>query len=350
MQNASGSVDLGNRRVRGTKPDAGAAAPEASVATQRRDNARAARDGARPSSSDARGMVRAKKLTLADELALDAMTGPERNDRRNSKTERVTEIGKLLREGIDRTADLAGGSDDDTGAQGGPDGAEQETANDAPQTLETLAESLGVEVADLWQVEFNDGAGKTRTLGELKDLLKSNVDIDARELEFSERKSADENELMKQRQELEFVLSSLPKTAITPELKARATAERERVLKRERDRTLAAIAEWQKPEVEKAERAKIGEWITQFGFGAGDLSRMFDHRMLKLLRDSWQRHERVKAALEKVKEQKDTGAAPPAERGQRRRASAGPKLPPNASRTEKVAAVAELLRKGIHQE
>jgi hypothetical protein len=125
----------------------------------------------------------------------------------------------------------------------------------------------------------------------------------------------------------------------------RATAERQRVLELERTRTHEAIPEWRKPGVEKAERESIGEWMTQYGYSKRSIEQFFDHRMLKMLRDSWQRYERVQAALAKAKEVKGGGAREPSRAaGGGRPAARAPQLGPNASRTQKVAAVAQLLR------
>jgi hypothetical protein len=342
------SPNLGNKRVRGTKPggDAPAAGGDATAA-ERRAAALAQRQARSQSVADGNHTpLYAGKRTRAAELHSDAGDAGELELERplKSKSQKVAAVAELLRDGFDD--DDAGDGADELEAGDEPGDAGQETGNEPrAQTLDAIAETLGVDVADLWDAEFRDSAGKTHKLGALKDLLQANTDHDARELEFAERKSADENDLMRQRQELDYILRSLPKAAVTPELTTRAKAERDRVLKLEAERIAAAIPEWRNAETRRTERTAIGEWMRQYGFGAGDLERMFDHRMQKLLRDSWQRQERVNKALAKVKEQRGAPSRPARAQNGQRRAKA-PTIGPNATRTEKVSAVAHLLRSG----
>lgn len=357
MTSSNGSQpNLSNRRVRGAKPEgASTSSSENGLADQlraagleRRQAAIAARkNGAAPIADGDKTPIFQKKTKMQQRAAeepgeLESVANLPK--KRRSAKDVQAEVARILREGIEADDALERVADEEDGDQEPGDSDREDGEEPQSQELEAIAEALGVEVSDLWEsVTFRTKDGKTRKLGELKDVLQSTVDLDAREIEFGERKSSEENDLLRRRQELDFILRSLPKTAVTPELEARAVAERKRVIKLEAERTLEAIPDWKKEEVRTKERAAIGQWMTQYGFSPSDVDRLLDHRMLKLLRDSWQRYERVTKALAKVKEQKNDGGTKPARSNQGRRPSV-PKLGPNATTTERVAAVAAILR------
>jgi hypothetical protein len=237
--------------------------------------------------------------------------------------------------------------DDDDDAEGDDDGKPEDTAGDgkkrAPKDFKKLAKRLGIEVDELWKVPFTDSQGKQRTLGDLKDQLAKDTDNEARELEFSERRTSTENDLLRAQQDLAWIFSRLPQSARTPEMQQRAHADRERVRKAEEARTLQAIPDWQSAERRKADTEGITAYLAQYGFTAGEVQRFVDHRMWKMLRDSWVRSERVKAALEKVRENKKAARKPskPAK-------SAAPSKPAKVDWTSpkgaKVSQIGALLR------
>lgn len=330
MNGSSMQPNIANKRVR-KAPGTAPTPPHTSSGESEAETGRAANGRA----------ARAEALAGRAPQGGDAGELEQRAPR--SKTEKVAMIGDLLRNGLE--GDTGGGDAGDEGNEGMPNDLDPEAGESKSLKLATVAEALGVEVADLYELlELDDVGGKTLTLGALKDLAKEASDLEGSRLEFSELKASEENDLLRRKQELDYILRSLPKTAVTPEVVARATAERTRVLELERARTLEAIPDWKKPGVEKAERAKIGEFMTQYGYDKKSIDQMFDHRMVKLLRDSWQRFERVQDALAKVKEQKAGNAREPSRAGGAPRQPRAVKLGPNAGRTEKVAAIAELLR------
>lgn len=322
---ATNGVDLGNRRVR--QPVGKDASSSSPPANDRVANARARR--AEAEGEPASDMVQRR---------------PPPETTLKTQTQKVAAIAELLRNGFDDA-----GEGDDAGELGTADSTAGDDGPEAEQTksrkIDDIAEALGVDLAELWEsTEYTDPRGNTRKLGELKDLATANVDHDARELEFLTRKSAGENELMVQRQELDYILRNIPKAALTPELKARAVAERDRIVKEQRALTVKAIPAWSNAATEKKDRAAIAERMRQYGYTATDLERFHDHRMLKLLHDYTELRARVDDALAKKTEDKSGDAAPA-----RRRARTAPpvRLGPNATRTQKVAAVAQLLRTGL---
>lgn len=273
-----------------------------------------------------------------------------------SDGDRTAAIAQLLRAGEDgeddeknsdagRRGDDAArtNADDDESAEGDELGDEQERL---PKDFDELAETLGVEVSDLWGMTYRDAGGKKRTFGELKDLLAKDTDLETREHQFAERKVAAENELLRAQQDLNFIVSQMPEGSLKKAIRERAHSERERVRLREESRTLELIPEWKNEAVRDKERDGMSDYMQGYGFTGADLDRVIDHRMLKMIRDSWQRAERVKRALEKVEERgkgKNVGK-PPAKKAASARKQ--PAVDWRSPKKIKLATVTDLLVKG----
>lgn len=243
-------------------------------------------------------------------------------------------------DGVPGDGDAGENAESKAGAAG--DGGSETSKGTVPKNLAALAERLGVKVEELYEIEYSEAAGdgsRSRKLGELKDVLAKTDDLDAEELKFHEKRVKSENEVLRAREELAYVLEHLPKSQVTESLKQRAAAERDRVEKVERARTLRAIPEWTDEETEQADKDGMAEFMAGYGFHTTDVDRVNDHRLLKLLRDSWQRAERVRIALEKMTEQTAGGAKPAASS-----ASARPNSNGSAPRGNKAEAKKSLRR------
>lgn len=272
--------------------------------------------------------------------------------RRASDGDRAAAIADLLRAGDDdedsstaRVGDDASGNDadDDESAAGG----DQETGKKrAPGDFDDLAETLGVEASDLWGTTFRDAAGKTQTLGALKDLLAKDTDLETREHQFAERKVAAENELLRAQQDLNFIVSLLPEGSVKKQLRDRAATERERVRKAEETRMLEVTPEWKNAAVRDKEMDGMSGYLESYGFNRADLDRITDHRLMKMVRDSWQRAERVARALAKVEEKgkgKGVGKQPAKKSTSARRE---PSVDWRSPKKVKLATVTDLLVNG----
>jgi hypothetical protein len=288
---------------------------------------------------------------LGDATGGDAGDADEAIDwRTRTDAERVSAIAELMREGAeeesddDRSGDVA--ADEEAADEADADGEPETEKKRRPQDFDEIAETLGVEVADLWSTAFRDASGKKRTLGELKDLLAKDTDLETREHQFNERKVATENQLLRARQDLDFIVSQMPEGSLKKSIVSRAQAERERDRVIGEARTLEVIPEWRNETVRDKDRAALSAYLEEYGFDSAALDRVTDFRLVKLLRDSWQRAERVKKALERVEERgKNKGVGkPPAKRAASpRRASAVDWTSPKKA---KLAAVTDLLVKG----
>lgn len=223
-----------------------------------------------------------------------------------------------------------------------PDSGESQETVKPPKTLSELAERSGIRVEDLYAIEIpaaEDG-GESQTFGKLKDLAASESDFAGRELQFEERRVQFGNDQAKARAELEIVLKSLPEGAIKPEVLATARKEREVMLDREAVRVLDVIPEWSSDEAKRADLAGIGEHMLLYGFDKGHIEQIVDHRMLRYMRDNFNRMKLVEKALAGVKPVKRVPKGGAAKPGQ---AKPKFKVSPDSSQSDQLDAIDTLL-------
>lgn len=187
-------------------------------------------------------------------------------------------------------------------------------------TLNGLAEKLGVNVADLYGLDVGmKGDGKTVTLGQLKDLMAEKVDYDAQRLVFEENRTKQENELLRAKQELQSIVSSLPANAINPEVQAKIRAQLDTHQQQERLRALEVIPSWSDEATESNDRNGIAEHLAEYGFDGSELDRVIDHRLVKYMRDNWQRKILVDKATKQLEAIKPKAPGKPAKPATQRR-------------------------------
>lgn len=169
-----------------------------------------------------------------------------------------------------------------------------------PKVLKELAETLGLEDKDLYDIAVPMADGTTKTLGELKDAVAKQDDLSVRELQLEERRAKLEAEITQERADIEALVKLIDPKALTPkfveEVKRRAADE----AKREMQATLELIPEWQDAEVREKELAGMVEYLKGFGIPPTFLSAAPNNKLFRLVRDAWQRKARVDAALAKV--------------------------------------------------
>jgi hypothetical protein len=173
-----------------------------------------------------------------------------------------------------------------------------------PKTLTELAERLGVEVKDLYDLEIPSDKLKGLTLGKLKDHMAEREAFTTRSLKFEEDAAQKDADFSRGQLELQTLIQALPKEAITPQLREAVRQKHEAALSVERKRTLDAIPEWRDESRRTEELTAMVEYLTGFGFPTGYLAQVNDHRALKFIRTAWQREQRLRKALELVSEQK----------------------------------------------
>ena len=222
-----------------------------------------------------------------------------------------------------------------------PDSEPDESPKKAakPKDLNDLAERLGLEVKDIYAIEFPNASGETHTIGELKDLMAQESDFSRRDHDLAERKVKQENELLRAKQQLSLVLKAIPADMINRELLAKANAELEAHLGDETRKLLSIIPEWGDAVVKEADLQGMGTHMEQYGFGRAEVDRIIDHRMVKYIRDNMQREKRMAKALEDVKEVK---RLPKGQSKSRTRSAT--KAPVPTSEGERTTAIADLLK------
>jgi hypothetical protein len=179
-----------------------------------------------------------------------------------------------------------------------------------PTSLTELAETLGVEVKDLYAIKFPAAAdGKEHTVGELKDMLAERDDFNTRSLQWERDRQAKEASFRDANEQLRVLIKALPKSALSPAILEHAKKKHELSLQAERERTLNAIPEWKDELIAKADLEEISELVRSYGFNQEDVASMADHRTVQLLRDYAKLKRRVDKALAQVEEVKTQNLA-----------------------------------------
>lgn len=272
------------------------------------------------------------------------------DSRPKSRQDKIDEVVNILEGNAGKPTDGQGNLDND----GKPTGQNEDSQKPVkPTTLEAVAEALGIEVADLYDIGIGqpknaDGETETVTLGELADLAKDKVQFETDRLELDESRRKQEQKFVRAQQQLNEIISMLPKSAVSQDLVNAVAAKMADDQARERVHTLSAIPGWSDESVEETERQAMQQHMDQYGFSPNYVASIHDHKTLKYIRDNWQRQEQMERALAVMRKAKTKAQAPSAPKGKhkappepksRSSAKAGPK-----SRDAKAAAVADLLR------
>ena len=265
---------------------------------------------------------------------------------------------KSRQDKIDEVASILAGDDEKPKGDDTPDGdtppAQDEDSQKAGkqyETLDAIAEALGVEVSDLYEIAIKqapgpDGEDRSVKLGELADLAKDKGQFELDRVELAETKRKQEAKFMRAQQQLSEIINLLPARAVSKDLVNKVAEKMAADQERERTLTLSAIPEWQDEAVETTERQAIQTSLSEYGFSDGYLDSVHDHKTLKYIRDNWQRQQRMERALAAMRKRtpqaqrpgKPAGA-PKMDQGKPTRRAKGPK-----GRQQQVAAVAEILR------
>lgn len=241
------------------------------------------------------------------------------------------------------------GDDDKTDNQDDQDGGDSsETQKNAvPKSLDDLAKGLGVDVADLYNLEIPLGGDQEPiTLGALKDIGKAGSQIDLDRIEFEEQRTEFETQYRKQAQDFADLVASLPKHAVTDELIAKIHKQRAAFQEREEKLTATVIPSWSDPVVKERERAAMASYVSEFGFPDGFLDTVVDHKTTALIRDAALRKQRLSKALDQVKQVRNTGHGTTTKNSPPK--SKSKTTPPKTrSQDSKVAEVANLISSAL---
>lgn len=202
-------------------------------------------------------------------------------------------LAALLKEGESPTPPDTGESQPSVSTPAEPQGK--------PKVLKDLAERLKLEDADLYAIEVPMSNGKAMSLGALKDAAAKSEEHTVRELAFEERVAKQEAEWTRSQTELTELVSLLGPAAVKPELKAKIAAKVAADTQRERELIMRSIPEWQNETVREAELAGMVEHLRDYGISESFLAQP-NHKLFRLVRDSYLRKARVERALKQVEE------------------------------------------------
>lgn len=215
------------------------------------------------------------------------------------------------------------GNASDEDADGEP--VERPSKQGKPKGLKDAAERLGLKPEDLYAIEVPMSDGKTKTLGQLKDLAAKEDDISVRELQHEESRTQRESELRRERAELDELMSLLPPTALKQEVRDAIRQKVDLGLKRERTKTLEVIPEWRDEAKRTEEIQGIAEYLKDFGFAPSYLLSVSDHRLMKLIRESYLRQKRTREAFAKFQPAKASGTKASKPNGAAKRPATAPR-------------------------
>jgi hypothetical protein len=187
-------------------------------------------------------------------------------------------------------------SEDDKGAASG--NAEKKAA---PEMFNDLAESVGIELDDLYKLKVSTKDGETVTIEELKALQTSSDEIVVRGLEFEEQMAEKESGLRQAQNELAEVVASLPNGTITPAVLEKLREKNATRKEVENTRTMTAIPSWKDEATRTKELTGMAAHLERFGFPANHLASVQDHRQIVFIRESFLREQRIKTALGRVR-------------------------------------------------
>lgn len=191
--------------------------------------------------------------------------------------------------------------EDDTPDAGASPVATEGTQTVAPTKFNDLADTLGMELNDLYKLEISQAEdGSPVTVENLKDHYAKQVDFSLHELEFEERRTKQESELMQAQEELRELMAALPEKAIAPEVLQKVRDKHEAQVQLERRRMFDVIPTWQDEQARTKDIEGMADHMKQYGFPVDYLERVVDHRQMKYIRDNWQREQRIRIALAKV--------------------------------------------------
>ena len=177
-----------------------------------------------------------------------------------------------------------------------------ETDREAPEKAATLsvkdlAEKLDMRPQDLYGSLEIDVGGQKITLSELKDRGKDLFSAETKLAKAEEHTLTSENDLLRKNRELALATQRLGREPTATE-RAEADHLHQEFVSHENRATLQAIPDWSDPATQSSDVTLIGETLTEYGFSPVEISNIFDHRQVKMLRDYALLRKRLKTAGE----------------------------------------------------
>jgi hypothetical protein len=223
-------------------------------------------------------------------------------DAGDSTSKPVASLADLLRAPLSEPVGDVG-SDEDAGIDPQTED-DKSKPKGKPKTLDDVAARLGIDVADLYKLEFGArGDGERHTLGTLKDMLAESETHATERMAWHEDRTRQQSDLMQERRELEELMIALPEDLKTQKVRDAMKARYHQRVQSERVRMLDVIPAWKNAEVLSAELSAIEQHLSGYGLDASFIIQAASsHRAMRYLRENWLREQRVQKALAQVKE------------------------------------------------
>ena len=187
--------------------------------------------------------------------------------------------------------------------------APQHEDDDAAVTLKDLSEKLGLESADMYDLEVPMGKGEAATLGELKDAYKEYGPVKEAKEQIQAQRAEYERSIMQTRAELNGILAVIP-----PELRQAALDSGRQYNtqweKTQREQVLEAIPEWKQADALQKDRDAIVAIGADYGFSEPEMQYTNDARTLRMLRDFSRMKSELEAAKSAAKVKRQAPGAP----------------------------------------
>jgi hypothetical protein len=272
----------------------------------------------------------------------------------------IAREGKKDRPGVqagDVREDNGGSSELDQsepdGSSGVPDGTEgsQEEPAGEPVTIAGLAEHLGVEPADVYELDIPIGDGVTVTLGQLKDEYKQYGPVREATQKIQEDRSNFERSVLATRAELNAIMTQIPEQFRESVING-GRAHQAQWEKEQEKLVLEAIPEWADPVKRATARLQLIEDGAEYGFSEHEITFTQDARTLRMLAD-FSRFKRelmdAKAAAKRVPGAANAPAKSSTEQSSKRRlAQAIAKAKADPTIQGKAAVISQLIRGQRH--
>lgn len=153
-------------------------------------------------------------------------------------------------------------------------------------SLKELAENLGIETKDLYDVEISLGKDETASLGTLKDAFREYKTLKANEEQIREDGMRQSNEHLVAKRQIEQIIGAVVETgAMTPQLLQHLEAANGQRLDKERRLTLAAIPAWHDEVQRNSDFTMMSETMSEYGYSESEVRGTTDSRQLKAMLD-----------------------------------------------------------------
>jgi hypothetical protein len=213
-------------------------------------------------------------------------------------------------------------------------------------TLSDIAKELGVEDADLYQIEIPIGKDKSISLGDLKDTFNKWA-VKAKQLDNIEARESDlHGEMLRSAKTITDIVSTLPPNVLTPQYFEKIEEYQKVHGQQEMEKLLAIKPEWADPIVATTAKKNMLAAAKNYGLTEIDVSNITDHRWLLALSDLGKLRSDFQGASSEAKKVINTARSVPKQNPKAAKSALGQKLAARAKAGDRYAQsqlVAELL-------